>query len=193
MAVAKTHPASAVKAAVAAGLRDIGENRVQEARAKADEVQGAVWHMVGRLQTNKAAQAAELFTWVHSVDRVELALALGRAAERRRAAPLNALVQVNLAGEAQKGGCPAEAVPEVLAAMRDFPLLAPRGLMIVPPAGGDPRPQFRALRELLTQMQRTFPDLALDELSMGMSGDFAAAIAEGATMVRIGSAIFGSR
>ncbi|MDA8345988.1 MAG: YggS family pyridoxal phosphate-dependent enzyme [Thermaerobacter sp.] len=193
IAVAKFHPASAVQAALAAGLTDIGENRVQEAREKAEQIPHAVWHMVGRLQTNKAAQAAELFSWIHSVDRIELAAALGRAAARRRSTPLQVLVQVNLAGELQKGGCPAQAVPEVLAALKDYPMLAPRGLMIVPPEGQSPRPEFQALRELLSRMRDRFPDLALDQLSMGMSGDFAEAIAEGATMVRIGTAIFGSR
>jgi hypothetical protein len=193
IAVAKFHPASAVRAVVEAGLLHIGENRVQEAREKAASVEGAVWHMVGRLQTNKAAQAAELFTWIHSVDRIELAQALGRAAQRRRTSPLQVLVQVNLAGERQKGGCPAQDVPDLLAAMQDYPMLAPRGLMIVPPAGSDPRPEFRALRELLERMHGQFPGLALDQLSMGMSGDFAEAIAEGATMVRIGTAIFGAR
>lgn len=193
VAVAKFHPASAVRAVIAAGLQDIGENRVQEARGKALEVPQAVWHMVGRLQTNKAAQAAEIFTWIHSVDRIELAAALGRAAAQRRTSALNVLVQVNLAGEPQKGGCPADRVPELLAALRDFPMLAPRGLMIVPPAEGNPRPFFRALRELRGRLHEQFPALQLQELSMGMSGDFAEAIAEGATMVRIGTAIFGSR
>jgi len=192
VAVAKFHPASAVAAALAAGLQDIGENRVQEARAKMREVPGATWHMIGRLQSNKAALAARLFDWVHSLDRIELVSALGGGAARRRD-PLQVLVQVNLAGEAQKGGCDPGETRAVLEACREYPALKPRGLMIVPPASGDPRQQFAALRELLGTLRDEFPEFALDLLSMAMDGDFEAAIAEGATMVRIGTALFGPR
>ncbi len=192
VAVAKFHPAEAVADAVAAGFRDIGENRVQEARAKMQAVEGATWHLIGRLQSNKAALAAKLFDWLHSLDRPELVPLLGRAAEGREE-PLQVLVEVNLAGECQKGGCEPEAAAGIIAACRDYPMLKVRGLMTVPPATGDPRPYFRDLRTLLAQTCEKFPDLSLDQLSMGMSGDFEAAIAEGATMVRIGTAIFGPR
>ncbi len=192
VAVAKFQPAEAVAEAVAQGLLDIGENRVQEARATMRAVPGAVWHMIGRLQSNKAALAARIFSWLHSLDRLELVPLLGRAAEGR-SDPLQVLVEVNLAGERQKGGCEPEAAAGIVAACRDYPMLEVRGLMTVPPATGDPRPYFRDLRTLLSQMRETFPDLSLDQLSMGMSGDFEAAIAEGATMVRIGTAIFGAR
>ncbi len=192
IAVAKFHPAEAVAQAVAAGLVDIGENRVQEARTKMQAVSGATWHMIGRLQSNKAALAARIFAWLHSLDRPELVPLVGQAAEAREH-PLEVLVQVNLAGELQKGGCEPEAAAGIVAACRDYPMLKVRGLMTVPPATGDPRPYFRDLRTLLSRLRETFPDLPLDQLSMGMSGDFEAAIAEGATMVRIGTAIFGAR
>ena len=192
MAVAKFQPAEAVAEAVGKGLLDIGENRVQEARAKMQAVPGATWHMIGRLQSNKAALAARLFDWVHSLDRPELVPLLGRGAAGR-GTPLRVLIEVNVAGERQKGGCAPEEAAGIVAACRDYPMLEVHGLMTVPPASGDPRPYFRDLRMLLSRLRETFPDLPLDQLSMGMSGDFEAAIAEGATMVRIGTAIFGAR
>lgn len=191
VAVAKFQPAQAVAEAVTAGLLDIGENRVQEGREKMQAVTGAIWHMIGRLQSNKAALAAQLFNWLHSLDRMELVPLLGRAAEARED-PLQVLVEVNLSGERQKGGCEPAAAAGIIAACRDYPMLKVRGLMTVPPATGDPRPYFRDLRMLLSEMREKFQDLSLDQLSMGMSGDFEAAIAEGATMVRIGTALFGT-
>lgn len=192
VAVAKFQPAEAVAQALAKGLPDIGENRVQEARAKMQAVPGATWHMIGRLQSNKAALAARLFDWLHSLDRPELVPLLGRGAAGR-GTPLRVLIEVNVAGERQKGGCAPEEAAGIVAACRDHPMLEVRGLMTVPPTSGDPRPYFRDLRTLLSRLRETFPDLPLDQLSMGMSGDFEAAIAEGATMVRIGTAIFGAR
>ena len=192
VAVAKFQPVEAVAQAVALGLSDIGENRVQEARQKMQAVEGATWHMIGRLQSNKAALAARIFHWLHSLDRPELVPLLGRAAQQRTQ-PLQVLVEVNLAAERQKGGCEPEAAAGIITACRDYPMLRVRGLMTVPPASGDPRPYFRDLRRLLVRLREMFPDLSLDQLSMGMSGDFEAAIAEGATMVRIGTAIFGRR
>jgi len=192
VAVGKLQPVEAVAEAVAAGLVDVGESRVQEARTKMAAVDGARWHMIGRLQGNKAAVVGRVFDWLHSLDRGELVPLLARGASGRKA-PLQVLIQVNLAGEPQKGGCEPDAAAGLIAACRDHPGLAVRGLMTVPPAGGDPRPQFRRLRSLLEELREEFPALDLRELSMGMSGDFEAAIAEGATMVRIGTAIFGPR
>lgn len=192
VAISKFHPAEAVQEVVRAGLRDVGENRVQEARAKMRLVAGATWHMVGRLQANKAALAARLFDWLHSLDRAELVPVIGSAAAKRER-PLSVLVQVNLAGDARKGGCAPADVAKILRRCRDHAMLAPRGLMVVPPQEEEPRPHFAALRRLREQLQAEFPEFRLDQLSMGMSGDFEAAIAEGATMVRIGTAIFGPR
>lgn len=192
VAVAKFHPAEAVQAVVDAGLRDIGENRVQEAAQKATQVRSAVWHMVGRLQGNKAARAAGLFDWVHSLDRRDLVPLLESGAARR-GTPLQVLVQVNLAGEPQKAGCLPEEAQDLLMEVASRPMLAARGLMTIPPAGGDPGPYFAALRELLQRLQAQGAPSGFDQLSMGMSGDFAQAIAEGATMVRIGTMIFGPR
>jgi len=192
VAVGKFQPAEAIRQAVAAGLGDIGENRVQEAREKMQLVPGARWHMVGRLQSNKAALAARLFDVLHSLDRLELVPLLGRGAQGRGSA-LEVLVEVNLAEERQKGGCEPEAAAEIIRACRDYPMLKVRGLMTVPPATGDPRPYFRELGRLLSHLREACEDPSLDQLSMGMSGDFEAAIAEGATMVRIGTAIFGAR
>lgn len=192
VAVAKFHPAEAVQAAVDAGLRDIGENRVQEAAQKAAQVRTAVWHMVGRLQGNKAAKAAGLFEWVHSLDRPDL-VALLQSGAARRGRPLQVLIQVNVAAEPQKAGCLPGAAEGLLEQVASQPMLAARGLMTVPPAGADPRPHFAALRELLQRLQAQGAPSGFDQLSMGMSGDFAQAIAEGATMVRIGTMIFGPR
>jgi pyridoxal phosphate enzyme (YggS family) len=200
--VAKRQPAESIVAAVAAGLRDVAENFVQEARDKWPAVRAALaergleaprLHFVGRLQTNKARAAAALFDCVQSVDRVELARELSRRAEAagRR---LEALVQVNLSGEPQKGGAPPEALEALLAACAALPGLAVTGLMTVPEEDAEPellRRRFARLREL----RETFAgaDRSLRELSMGMSADFELAIEEGATRVRIGTALFGAR
>lgn len=190
--MAKFHPASEVQAVVQAGFQDIGENRVQEALEKRQQVTGATWHMVGRLQGNKAARAAGLFDWLHSLDRSELVRPLAAGAARREH-PLNVLVQVSLAGEEQKGGCTPQEVQAILEGVYREPMLAARGLMTVPPAGADPRPYFARLRELLQTLRAQGAPPGFDQLSMGMSVDFAQAIAEGATMVRIGTMIFGPR
>jgi len=186
IAVSKTMDVERVRLAIAAGVAALGENRVQEAKEKIEALGRPVpWHLIGSLQTNKARDAARLFDWIHSVDRLELAQELSRRAER----VLNILLQVNLGDEPQKGGvAPAELkrLHELVAAL---PNLKVRGLMAIPPATLQPeqaRPFFRQLRELREQ-------LGLEHCSMGMSADFEVAIEEGATMVRVGTAIFGPR
>ena len=186
IAVSKTMDVERVRLAIAAGVAALGENRVQEAKEKIEALGRPVpWHLIGSLQTNKARDAARLFDWIHSVDRLDLAQELSRRTDRA----LNILLQVNLGDEPQKGGVtPAELkrLHEVVAAL---PNLKVRGLMAIPPATEQPeqaRPFFRQLRELREQ-------LGLEHCSMGMSADFEVAIEEGATMVRVGTAIFGPR
>lgn len=186
IAVSKTMDVERVRLAIAAGVAALGENRVQEAKEKIEALGRPVpWHLIGSLQTNKARDAARLFDWIHSVDRLDLAQELSRRADRA----LNILLQVNLGDEPQKGGvAPAELkrLHEMVAAL---PNLTVRGLMAIPPATEQPeqaRPFFRQLRELREQ-------LGLEHCSMGMSADFEVAIEEGATMVRVGTAIFGPR
>lgn len=197
IAVCKTFPREAVDAAHALGIRHFGENRVQEARAKfVDPLpEGATLHLIGHLQSNKAKQVPGLFGAVDSVDRASIVDALDKAATRHETT-LDVLVQVNVAGEAQKSGCdPAEAAA-LLERIAATETLTPRGLMTIAPidAEGDAlRSVFRDLRALRDDLQRRFPDLDLRELSMGMSNDYREAIAEGATQVRIGRAIFGER
>ncbi len=195
LAVSKTYGPDAVRAAAAAGQRWFGENRVQEAAAKIPECPGNLaWHLIGHLQSNKAALAARLFDWVHSVDSAKLLETLDRhAAEAGRT--LRALVQVNVSGERSKSGLAPAAVPDVLA-------LAPRlrnvqiaGLMTIPPLAADPetaRPFFRKLRKLRGEWAAA-TGLDLAELSMGMTHDLEVAIEEGATVVRVGTGIFGAR
>jgi len=189
IAVSKTMDVERVRLAIAAGVAALGENRVQEAKEKIEALGRPVpWHLIGSLQTNKARDAARLFDWIHSVDRLELAQELSRRAHSVERT-LNVLLQVNLGDEPQKGGvAPAELkrLHEVVAAL---PNLKVRGLMAIPPATLEPeqaRPFFRQLRELRDQ-------LGLEHCSMGMSADFEVAIEEGATMVRVGTAIFGPR
>ena len=199
LAVSKTQPAAAVREAAAAGQRDFGENYVQEALAKiealADLRPQLVWHLIGPLQSNKTRVVAEAFDWVHSVDRLKIAQ---RLAEQRPAGlpPLQLCLQVNISGEGSKSGVPPAEVPALARAVAALPRerVALRGLMAIPEAAGDfaaQRAPHRALRELLEQLNRG--GLALDTLSMGMSADLEAAVAEGATLVRIGTAIFGAR
>jgi pyridoxal phosphate enzyme (YggS family) len=191
VAVTKTFPASTVAAAVAAGLTDVGENYVQEARAKRAGVTGAVWHLIGGLQRNKLRAALAVFDCVQTVDSVALADALGAAAAGRR---LPVLVQVNVAGEATKRGVPPEHVEGVATAILSHPTLLLEGLMTVPPAGEPEasRPHFRALRELRNRTQVRV-GVELPHLSMGMSSDFTVAVEEGATWLRLGRALFGGR
>jgi pyridoxal phosphate enzyme (YggS family) len=194
VAVSKTMPATAIREAVSAGVKILGENRVQEAREKIEALPGAAeWHLIGHLQTNKARLAVGLFDCIHSLDSVRLAQELGRHAEEagRR---LRCLVEVNVGEEAQKSGIGAADVRPLLEAAQRLPPLSVHGLMTIPPFLSGPelvRPFFRRLRELRDRLESegwTLPDL-----SMGMSHDFEVAIEEGATLVRIGTAIFGSR
>jgi pyridoxal phosphate enzyme (YggS family) len=184
VAVSKEVDPAAVAEAAAAGQRDFGENRAQELLTKAEALQQQplelAWHFIGRLQRNKVKAIAPLVTLWHSVDRAELGVEIARHAPSARV-----LVQVNIAGEEQKGGCPPADVPALADSLIDLGLTV-EGLMTVPPLVGDPRPHFAALRDLATRLE-------LATLSMGMSGDFEAAIAEGSTLVRVGRAVFGAR
>jgi PLP dependent protein len=197
LAVSKTFPAEDVRAAHAAGQRAFGENYVQEALTKLDalaDLRDAIeWHFIGPLQSNKTRPVAERFDWVHSVDRLKIAQ---RLAEQRPDGlpPLNVCVQVNVSGEASKSGVPADEAADVAHAIAALPKLRLRGLMAIPePAGSieQQRVPHRALRELFDRLRAG--GLELDTLSMGMSDDLEAAVLEGATMVRIGTAIFGAR
>jgi len=198
VAVSKTHPPEAVREAYEAGVRHFGENRVQEAEPKiaaTGDLAGIHWHLVGHLQSNKARRALSLFALVQSIDSLELASRLARAAAEAGSV-LRGLVEVDLAGEATKFGMPE---PELLGALRELrgrPGLRLEGLMVLPPLLDDVeavRPYFRRLREL---RDRALGEGLLQppgELSMGMSHDFEAAVEEGATIVRVGTAIFGER
>jgi PLP dependent protein len=194
VAVTKTHGPEAVRAAVAAGLTDIGENRVQEAMEKQDALAGvrADWHLIGTLQRNKARHAVGRFALIHSVDRLDLAAELDRrAAEGSRQ---SVLVQVNCSDEPQKGGVEPGGVPALLEALGRFARLEVQGLMTMSALTDDVAEQrraFRRLRELREAGERS--GHRLPELSMGMSGDFAVAVEEGATMIRIGTLLFGER
>jgi pyridoxal phosphate enzyme (YggS family) len=194
--VSKTVPPERIREAIEAGLADLGENRVQEARDKAVLLPGAVrWHLVGHLQANKANHAARLFDVVHSLDSTDILERLERAAQRegRR---MTAMIQVDLAGETTKFGAAAGDLDRLLAAAGGCRNVRVRGLMLLPPYDADPeksRPYFRRLRELLQEAQRRHPALELEHLSMGMTEDFEVAIEEGATMVRVGRALFGER
>jgi pyridoxal phosphate enzyme (YggS family) len=188
VAVTKGQPAEAVRQAHAAGQRHFGENYVQEWRAKAEALAGLpglVWHFVGSLQTNKVKYLVGKVGLIHTVDREELAAEISRRSAQRGVAT-RVLLEVNAAGEASKSGCLPGEVPRLVAVLRALPALEVSGLMCIPPAEGDPRPHFAALR-------RMRDDLGLAELSMGMSGDYRVAIEEGATIVRVGTAIFGAR
>jgi PLP dependent protein len=195
LAVSKAHPADLVRAAAGCGLEHFGESYLNEALAKIDALRDLplTWHFVGRLQANKTRPIAESFAWVHAVDRPKIAERL--AAQRPAGAPaLNVCLEVNLAGEATKGGVSRGELPALAARVAALPHLRLRGLMCIPPPESDPalqRAWFHALHELYGELNEA--GAGLDTLSMGMSDDFEAAIAEGATMVRIGTAIFGPR
>jgi len=201
MGVTKTHPPERIREAYQAGLRLFGENRVQEFAGKAAalaDLAGSEWHMIGHLQTNKAAKAVELFGAVDSVDSLKLAEKL-EAAARSMGKKLDVLIEVNVGGEAAKSGVAPESpeLEEILVASPRLEGLSFRGLMTVPPYTEDPdgaRPYFRKLRALRDKIaERKLPALGLDVLSMGMSHDFEVAIEEGSTCVRVGTAIFGER
>ncbi len=197
IAVSKTFDSATVQQAVDAGARDLGENRVQEAITKVAMVKGNVrWHLIGHLQSNKARQAVEAFEVIHTIDSSQLAERLDRVAGETGRRP-EVLVQVDLAHEPTKSGADESELPAIIEALDSARHLEFRGLMTLPPFFDSPeqtRPYFRRLREILEGLNRgRGPEQKLTELSMGMSHDFEAAIEEGATMVRVGTAIFGSR
>jgi PLP dependent protein len=201
MGVSKTFPADAIREAYDSGIREFGENRVQEFAGKADALRDlgeARWHLIGHLQSNKAAKAADLFHAVDSVDSLKLAQRLNDAAGAA-GKPLRVLIEINVGGEAAKSGVAPDSA-ELDRLLAEAPRLANlefRGLMAVPPFTENPqgaRPFLRKLRELREQISgRGFPRVSMDELSMGMSHDFEVAIEEGSTCVRVGTAIFGGR
>jgi pyridoxal phosphate enzyme (YggS family) len=195
VAVSKTFPATAIRGAWAAGQQDFGENYLQEAVAKQAELTdlAIAWHFIGPIQSNKTRSLAESFDWVHGVDRLKIAQ---RLAEQRpqEMPPLNVCVQVNISGEGSKAGCTPQETPDLCRAVAALPRLQLRGLMAIPAPsapGADTRAPFRRLRLLWESLRAE--GLPLDTLSAGMSDDLEAAIAEGATLVRVGSAIFGRR
>ena len=195
VAVTKAKGAEYVRAAATAGVTDFGENYVKEALGKMDELEDLPirWHFIGALQSNKTRPVAERFAWVHSLDRMSVAQ---RLSEQRpfHAPPLNVCIQVALVAEPAKGGVEPAALAALAYAVAELPRLKLRGLMCVPPPLPDEvsqRAMFARLRRHLEELKST--GLDLDTLSMGMSADFQAAIAEGATLVRIGTALFGSR
>ncbi|MBT1270095.1 YggS family pyridoxal phosphate-dependent enzyme [Pseudomonas sp. VS38] len=192
LAVSKTKPAQAVREAYAAGMRDFGENYLQEALGKQAELTDLPlsWHFIGPIQSNKTRAIAENFAWVHSVDRLKIAQ---RLSEQRPAdlPPLNICIQVNVSGEASKSGCTPADLPALAEAISALPRLKLRGLMAIPEPTDDRAEQdaaFATVRDLQASL-----DLGLDTLSMGMSHDLESAIAQGATWVRIGTALFGAR
>jgi pyridoxal phosphate enzyme (YggS family) len=201
MAVSKTVPPDLIRLAYMAGVREFGENRVQEFADKVGalrDLSNAKCHMIGHLQTNKAAKAAELFAAVDSIDSLRLAQKLNSAAQQA-GKKLTVLIEINVGGEAAKTGVAPESqeLEKVLQAAPSLEHLEIRGLMTIPPLTDDPqeaRPYFRRLRELQRQISdRALPSLSMNILSMGMSHDFEIAIEEGSTCVRIGTAIFGDR
>jgi len=192
LAVSKTKPAQALREAYAAGLRDFGENYLQEALGKQLELVDLplIWHFIGPIQSNKTRAIAEHFAWVHSVDRLKIAQ---RLSEQRPAdlPPLNICIQVNVSGEASKSGCTPADLPALAKAISELPRLELRGLMAIPEPTDDRAEQdaaFAAVQSLQASL-----NLPLDTLSMGMSHDLESAIAQGATWVRIGTALFGAR
>jgi hypothetical protein len=198
VAVSKTFPAEAVRQAAAAGVTEIGENYIQEAREKHDLLRDVPvkWHFIGHLQTNKAKYAARMFDLIHTVDSLRLALELDRCA-RRLGKVQAVLIQVSLAGEETKSGVPAAEALPLVKAVAALECVRVQGLMTLPPFFNEPervRPFFAELRALRERIrEQAVPDVSMDELSMGMTGDFEAAVAEGATLVRVGTAIFGER
>ncbi|MFJ4065541.1 YggS family pyridoxal phosphate-dependent enzyme [Pseudomonas sp. NPDC089996] len=192
LAVSKTKPAAAIREIHAAGVCDVGENYLQEALAKQEELRDLplIWHFIGPIQSNKTKAIAEHFDWVHSVDRLKIAQ---RLSEQRPAslAPLNICLQVNVSGEDSKSGCAPADLPALAKAVAALPNLRLRGLMAIPEPTEDRTAQEAAFASL-RQLQESL-GLGLDTLSMGMSHDLEAAIAQGATWVRIGTALFGAR
>jgi PLP dependent protein len=197
MAVTKTVDDNRIAEAIRAHVDILGENYVQEAKRKL-ETMGKVfeWHLIGRLQTNKAKYAVRLFDMIHSVDRLELAAEIDRRA-REAGLVMKVLIEINVAGEETKSGVPIADAVQLVRAVAPLPNLSVRGLMTMPPWFDDPeeaRPCFRALRELRDRIEaERIPHVEMQELSMGMTGDYGVAVEEGATIVRVGRGIFGER
>jgi len=199
IAVSKTHPVEAIETLYDSGIRSFGASYVQEWEGKIDELPDDIrWHFVGRLQSNKARRVADRVAMVHSIDRKSVTKKLAKRCEE----PMDVLLQINLAGQDSKGGVASEEVEELMDLVADYPTLRVRGLMGLPPYVDDPeenRAHFRLLRETLHRLQdyveSNYPERreGLDELSMGMTNDFEVAIDEGATMIRLGTALFGKR
>jgi hypothetical protein len=199
VAVTKGHPAAAVRAAFSAGLQDVGENRVQELDEKRGEIDGGdvavTWHLIGHLQRNKARRAVQLFDRIHSIDSLRLARELSSEAQRT-GIEVRGLVQVNVSGEASKGGFEGDGVVEAIAQVADLPALRCEGLMTMAPLSADERlvrTTFAGARALLERCVREGVALSGTELSMGMSGDYEIALEEGSTMLRLGTILFGER
>ncbi len=198
LAVSKTKPAARLREAFDAGQRLFGENYLQEALEKQQalaDLDDIEWHYIGALQSNKTRDVAEHFSWAHTVDREKIARRLSEARPESMG-PLNVCLQVNISRESSKSGVMPEALPALAEQVLALPGLRLRGLMSIPAISDDPEQQrapHAALRELFEQLVKRHPDAPLDTLSMGMSGDMEAAIDEGATLVRLGTAIFGSR
>jgi hypothetical protein len=197
LGAAKSQSVALMRAAIVAGVKLIGENYVQEAQAKKEQIsERAEWHMIGHLQRNKAKAAVEIFDLIQSVDNVALARELDKEGKRRNR-PVRALVEVNLAGEASKSGMAAAQIKDLLRVAGDFQYLRIEGLMAVPPFCENPRdvrPYFQRLKELRERLREgSSANVDLKELSMGMTHDYTVAVEEGATIVRIGTALFGPR
>jgi pyridoxal phosphate enzyme (YggS family) len=197
VAVSKTVDPARIRRAIEAGVKILGENYVQEAGGKIHVLgRGVAWHFIGHLQSNKAKAAVRLFDWIHTVDRISLAQALDRAA-LREGKKLPVLLQIRLAGEPTKSGTAVDEIFPLLAELSRLENLAVKGLMALPPFFEDPeesRPFFRELKKWSEQIAgENIPGISMEELSMGMSNDFEVAIEEGATLVRVGTAIFGPR
>lgn len=198
VAVSKLHPAGMVVEAAAAGQQLFGENYVQELCEKAGQLtQPVTWHMIGHLQSNKVKYLPGIVSMIHTVDRLSLAQEIDRQWREKQGTPCEVLVQVNVSGETTKSGTTAAAAVELIRLIAELPFVRVCGLMTMPPFFDDPeaaRPYFRELCQLSEQISGlAIPGVAMKELSMGMSGDFEVAIEEGATLVRVGTAIFGER
>jgi pyridoxal phosphate enzyme (YggS family) len=198
VAVSKTVPADRVREAIEAGVKNLGENYVQEAREKINSLTDfpVNWHFIGHLQTNKAKYAVRLFDLIHSVDSLKLSRELNKQAQKNGKIQ-QILIQVNISREETKSGISVDEAINLVDEISHLENLSIKGLMTMPPYFNQPervRPFFSALRELRDQIkEKAIPNMSMDELSMGMTGDFEAAIEEGATMVRVGTAIFGER
>jgi hypothetical protein len=196
VAVSKRHPVEAVAAARDAGLHVFGENKVQEAEDKIPRVEGVRWHLVGHLQRNKAKRAVELFELIHSLDSLRLANTLDRIGQER-GAPIEVLVEINAAEESSKHGFRWDELDEAMPELAGRGGLSIRGLMTMPPFFEDPeqsRPYFQRLRDAAERIrERDLPRVRMEHLSMGMTSDYTVAVEEGATLVRVGTAVFGPR